>query len=84
MRLSNAGLSDSASVISLNDLMSWKKDTLWLEAIGGNLTQLTKDGIDMLIFAGAICGFDNYESVWRCWNTEPTDEQRKAAKWNNA
>ena len=24
-----------------------------------------------------------YGRQWRCWNTRPTDEQRKAAKWND-
>ena len=23
-----------------------------------------------------------YQLRWRCWNTKPTEEQRKAAKWN--
>lgn len=77
----DADLSNFASIISLNDLINWEKDSLWLENIRGDLIQLTKDGIAALIFAGAVCGFNNYGSFWRCWNFEPTDEQRKAATW---
>ena len=69
------------SVISLNDLINWEKDNLWLETIGGDLTQLTKNQIAMLILLGAVWGSDNYDKTWRCWNFEPTDEQRKAATW---
>ena len=62
------------SVISLNDLINWEKDNLWLETIGGDLTQLTKNQIAMLILLGAVWGSDNYDKTWRCWNFEPTDE----------
>ena len=62
------------SVISLNDLINWEKDSLWLETIGGDLTQLTKNQIAMLILLGAVWGSDNYDKTWRCWNFEPTDE----------
>lgn len=33
---------------------------------------------------GAIWRFDadRYGSVWRCWTSRPTDEQRKAVKWD--
>jgi hypothetical protein len=24
----------------------------------------------------------NYNRTWRCWTSRPTDEQRKAVKWN--
>ena len=26
--------------------------------------------------------FDTYNLTWRCWTQRPTDEQRKAVKWN--
>lgn len=26
---------------------------------------------------------DEMNTVWRCWNVRPTDEQRKAAKWDD-
>lgn len=29
-------------------------------------------------------GAENYGKTWRCWTTRPTDEQRKAAKWDDA
>ena len=25
---------------------------------------------------------DNYNKTWRCWTSHPTDEQRKAVKWD--
>ena len=28
-------------------------------------------------------GDDNYGKKWRCWSAKPTDEQRKAVKWND-
>lgn len=27
-------------------------------------------------------GDENYGRKWRCWSAKPTDEQRKAVKWN--
>ena len=27
-------------------------------------------------------GLSAYNKAWRCWTTKPTDEQRKAAKWD--
>ena len=26
--------------------------------------------------------WDDFKKKWRCWSYRPTDEQRKAAKWN--
>lgn len=26
-------------------------------------------------------GFDDYGKRWRCWTSHPSDEQRKAVKW---
>lgn len=28
-------------------------------------------------------GDNNYGKKWRCWTAKPTDEQRKAVKWND-
>ena len=35
---------------------------------------------------GAIWRFDadRYGSVWRCWTARPTDEQRKAVRWDES
>lgn len=27
------------------------------------------------------CDFDDYDIRWRCWTAKPTEEQRKAVKW---
>jgi len=27
-------------------------------------------------------GLSAYNKAWRCWSAKPTDEQRKAVKWN--
>lgn len=27
--------------------------------------------------------WDNYGRTWRCWTARPTEEQRKAAKWDD-
>ena len=29
------------------------------------------------------CKLDDYGKTWRCWNAEPTDEQREAVKWDD-
>ena len=29
-------------------------------------------------------GDNNYGKKWRCWTAKPTDEQRKAVKWNDS
>lgn len=34
-------------------------------------------------FERAIVGESEYGSEWRCWTSKPTDEQRKAVKWND-
>jgi len=26
--------------------------------------------------------YEDYNKTWRCWSTEPTEEQRKAVKWD--
>lgn len=31
---------------------------------------------------GSVEIYNDYGKDWRCWNTRPTDEQRKAVKWD--
>ena len=50
------------------------------------------DGVDIQakdIVTGApwasneFWGWDEYGKTWRCWTSRPTDEQRKAVKWDD-
>lgn len=47
-----------------------------------------KEGFVRVYFGFAdmpvTCGYkyDNYGKKWRCWTQRPTDEQRKAVRWN--
>lgn len=40
-----------------------------------------RDTSQSIICAG-ILGSNTYGKEWRCWTAQPTDEQRKTAKWD--
>ena len=56
-----------SATMSANVQRNGGKPQTQLESIGSNM-----------------CGFmydDDYGYLWRCWDKEPTDEQREATPW---
>lgn len=69
-------------VMTIQDIRKYDKDTMWFETrFDGNLIQLTKDGIVALSFVAELHKWNEHGKSWRCWTARPTDEQRKAVKW---
>lgn len=71
---------------------------VWLEYIGGSCVQaILSARKDETGHAGAFGGYviatscygnqykrmENYGSYWRCWKSEPTESERKAAVWED-
>lgn len=70
-------------VLTLEELKSYDRETIWFQVKSNHtMKQLTQDGIAALIFIGLLYDWDGYGTVWRCWTTRPTDEQREAIPWN--
>lgn len=60
------------------------QETVWFEEKPNHtIKQLTQDGIAALVFIGLLYNWNGYGTVWRCWTSRPTEEQRKAVKWND-
>ena len=62
-------------------------DAWWVEYKGGNLTPtiLTNDcrQYGEQILHGYVFKLYDYSKTWRCWARKPTDEERKAVKWDD-
>ena len=73
-------------------LQSIRDGAIWMEIFGNGLfPALPEFSNKSLTFFVAIL-FDGYRSVfendwygktWRCWSAKPTEEQRKAVKWDD-
>ena len=73
-------------------LQSIRDGAIWMEILGiGLFPALPEFSNKSLTFFVAIL-FDGYRSVfendwygktWRCWSARPTDEQRRAVKWDD-
>lgn len=71
-------------------LESLRDGAIWIETIGkGLFPALPEITMSEIIFFVAIpadhyrfyCENKWYGKTWRCWTYKPTDEQRKAVKW---
>ena len=70
-------------------LRSLYDGAVWLEALSGLFPALPEICMSNITFFVAIPlsnyrgYFDNeyYGKTWRCWTARPTDEQRRAVKW---
>ena len=75
-------------VLTLEDAL--EADVCWLEIegsdrvppcrIGGGVKCVTIRRFDQVPEAALL---DEYGKLFRCWSARPTEEQRKAAPWNN-
>lgn len=71
-------------------------DPVWLEMRADNVEPMIADIVPSFTDPGekaeitllgnprrAHLPYDHYGSSWRCWSRRPTDEERKAAKWDD-
>ena len=71
-------------------------DPVWLEMRADNVEPIIADIVPSFTDPGekaeitllgntrrAHLPYDHYGSIWRCWPRKPTDEERKAAKWDD-
>lgn len=58
------------------DLFSWRFVRHITPATDGKIYMLMNYGFNSALWT------ETYNVTWRCWDTRPTDEQRKAEKWN--
>ena len=80
--------SDKPRVMTLEEALS--ADECWIEgrsgACGYGDALLTDDAERVEFFRPhtiSTLDFYAYGKDWRCWTARPTDEQRKAVKWND-
>lgn len=75
-------------VMTLKEIIS--AECVWIEyATSGNVVialpwdiELTDDTYNFIGMPNCFVEFRSlYGEEWRCWTSRPTDEQRKAAKW---
>ena len=57
------------------DLFSWRFVRHITPATDGKIYMLMNYGFNSALWA------ETYNATWRCWTSRPTDEQRKAVKW---
>ena len=68
--------------------VAWVEDRDKVEVVPGIWFRLSNEGEDEAVdihirdgFVGARLAV--YGKLWRCWTAKPSDEQRKAVKWND-
>ena len=77
-------------VMTLEEIVS--AECVWIEyATSGNIVialpwdiELTDDTYNFIGMPNCFVEFRRlYGEEWRCWTSRPTDEQRKAVKWDD-
>ena len=80
-------------VLALEKILSGTVEVAWLECSdkeevrAGLWFKRINEGEDEGIIIHVLDGFEGlrtgvYGKTWRCWTARPTEEQRKAAKWD--
>lgn len=80
-------------VLTLEEIRSGTMEVAWIEdadkaeVIPGIWFRLSNEGGDEAVDIHIRDGFvgarlEVYGKLWRCWTSRPTDEQRKAVKWD--
>ena len=80
-------------VLSLEEIRSGAVEVAWIEdadkaeVIPGIWFRLSNEGGDEAVDIHIRDGFvgarlEVYGKLWRCWSARPTEEQRKAVKWD--
>lgn len=81
-----------ARVLTLEEIRSGTVEVAWLECSdkeevrAGLWFKRINEGEDEGIIIHVLDGFEGlrtevYGKTWRCWTARPTEEQRKAVKW---
>lgn len=70
-------------VITIDEFRQYNDETIWLETKNNKLQQLTMEGIAVVLLVAEINRWNGYGSYWRCWNKQPTDEQRREVEWDD-
>lgn len=76
-------------VIDISEIYTAKKLDVWLEDKSENTvhplmlieTEMTNKSQTAFFYPMLVRPIKAYGKTWRCWNTRPIDEQRKAVKW---
>ena len=69
-------------VMTLEEIKSCSHESVWFEEKPNHtIKQLTQAEIAALILIGYLHDWNGFGTVWRCWTAKPTEEQRKAVKW---
>lgn len=79
-------------VMTVEEIRSGTAEVVWLEdadkpnVIPGIWFRLSNEGGDESVDIHVMDGFigarlEVYGKLWRCWSARPTEEQRKAVKW---
>ena len=82
-------------VLTLEEVIHSGNDMMWLEIKCAKplhfmlvptspYTDNDERWLSVSFQSGHVQSKGLYGRQWRCWNTRPTDEQRKAVKWNEA
>ena len=61
-------------------------DVVWIEFKGEHIIDVwtpRNSGEDFILWYGQIKEKDQYNKTWRCWASKPTDEECKAAPWED-
>lgn len=76
-------------VIDISKIYAAKKLDVWIEYKCENIvhpimlieTEMTDKSRTVIFYPMLVRPIKAYGKTWRCWTARPTDEQRKAVKW---
>lgn len=77
-------------VIDISKIYTAKKLDVWIEGKSENIvyplmlieTEMTNKSQTVFFYPMLVRPIKAYGKTWRCWTARPTDEQRKAVKWD--
>jgi len=78
-------------VIDISKIYTAKKLDVWIEYKCENIvhplmlieTEMTDKSQTVFFYPMLVRPIKAYGKTWRCWTARPTDEQRKAVKWDD-
>lgn len=78
-----------AHLLDISEIYTAHKLDVWIEEKGDNTvhtlmlveTEMTDKRQAAFFFPMIVRPVKAYGKTWRCWSARPTDEQRKAVKW---
>ena len=78
-------------LLDISEIYTAHKLDVWIEEKGDNTvhtlmlveTEMTDKRQVAFFFPMIVRPVKAYGKTWRCWSARPTDEQRKAVKWDD-